>query len=272
MPAAQTTRSASQHGAARRVHAVGVDRGDALAGAHGDIEPGEKLGRGRRDVFRQRRQHARRRLDDRQADVAFRVQVFEPVARMRAGAVADFGRELDAGRSRADDHDLDRGRFAARRALVGANACRHQPAMEPLGIGGLVERDRALGNAGNAEIVVDAADAEHERVVGHGALRQHFRAVVVAHDAELQFAPRAVEPHDRALAEAEVMPVRHQEVIDTVHVGIDPPRRDFMQQRLPQVRRDVIDERDGRSSAATERVAQLGRERQPGGAAADDHD
>ena len=178
-------------------------------------------------------------------------QVLESVARVRAGAVTDFGRELDAGRARADDHDVDRGRFAARRALVGAHAGRDQPAMEPLGIGGRVERDRAFGHTRNAEIVVDAADAEHERVVRNGALGQHLRAVVVPHDAELQFVPRPVEPHHRALAEAEVMPVRHQEVVDAVHVGVDAPRRDFVQQRLPQVRRVVIDERDRRLPAAT---------------------
>ena len=198
------------------------------------------------------------------------MQVLEPVARVRAGAVADFGRELDAGRARADDHDLDRGRRAVRRALVGAHARRHQTAVEPLGIGGGVERDRALGHAGDAEIVVDAADAEHERVVGHGALGQHLGAVVVAHDAELQLAPRAVEPDHLSLAKPEVMPVRHQEVIDAVHVGIDAPGRDFVQQRLPQMRSVVIDERDRRLPAAAERIAELGRERQSGGAAADD--
>ena len=46
-----------------------LDVGHALAGAHGDVELAEQLGRGARDRSRQRRQHARRRLEQREADV-----------------------------------------------------------------------------------------------------------------------------------------------------------------------------------------------------------
>ena len=46
---------------------------------------------------------------------------------------------------------------------------------------------------------------------------------------------RAVEPQHRSLAEAEMVPIRHQKVIDAVDVRVDTPRRDFVQQRLPQM-------------------------------------
>ena len=129
-----------------------------------------------------------------------------------------------------------------------------------------------LGDAGHAEIVADAADAEDERVVRKHPGRKHLLAIVVDDRGEPHFAPRAIEPGEGAEAEAEVMPVRDQEVIEAVEVGVHAPRRDFMQQRFPQVRREAVDERHGGPSAAAQRVAQLGGERQPGGAAADDHD
>ena len=66
----------------------------------------------------------------------------------------------------------------------------------------------------------------------------------------------AVEAHHLALPKPEVVPVRHQEVVDVVHVGIDASRRDFVQQRFPQMRRVVIDERYRRLPAAPERVAE----------------
>ena len=84
-------------------------------------------------------------------------------------------------------------------ASVGADARRDQPAMEALGVRGRVERDRVLGDAGHPEIVADAADAEDERVVRHGARRKDFDAVVVVDGVELEQASRAVEPGDGTL-------------------------------------------------------------------------
>ena len=63
---------------------------------------------------------------ERQPDVALGLQELEPVARVRARAVPNLRRELDARGARADDHDLDGRRLAARRALVGAHACSEQ--------------------------------------------------------------------------------------------------------------------------------------------------
>jgi len=56
-----------------------------------------------------------------------------------------------------------------------------------------------------------------------------------------------------------------------VDVGVDPARRHFVQQRFPQVRSAVIDERYRRLLAAPKRVAEARRERQTRGTTADDH-
>ena len=40
------------------------------------------------------------------------------------------------------------------------------------------------------------------------------------------------------------MPIRQRKIIDPVHIGVHPPGGDFVQQRLPQVRGETIDERD----------------------------
>ena len=69
-----------------------------------------------------------------------------------------------------------------------------------------------------------------------------------------------------------MMPVRHQHVIDVVNVGVHASGGDFVQQRLPQVRRQSIDERHRRAPLAPERVAEPRRERKTRRAAADDDD
>jgi hypothetical protein len=55
-------------------------------------------------------------------------------------------------------------------------------------------------------------------------------------------------------------------------VGVHTTCRDFVQERLPQVRLEAVDECHGRAPAATQRVAELCCERQAGGTTADNHD
>jgi len=107
--------------------------------------------------------------------------------------------------------------------------------VETLGVGRGVERDRAFGNPGRPVIIADAAHAKHQRVVGHVPLREDLGAVLVDDAAQLQFVPCAVEPVHHALAKTEVVPVRHQHVIDVVDVGVHAPRSNFVQQRLPKM-------------------------------------
>ena len=254
------------------MHAVGVHFGDARAGPHVDVELLQQFRGGGRDVLGQRRQDARRRFEQRDADVLRGIEVVEAVPRVRPRRLPDFGGQLDARRAGADDHDVHlRGR-AGRRATVGAHAHGKQPPVETLGVVERVERNRMLRGARHAEVVADAADAHDERVVRQRAARQHLLAVRTEHRVERQLAPRAVEAADRALPEPEVMPVRDREIVEVVRVGVHAAGRDLVQQRLPDVRRVAVDQRHLHAPVAAVAVAQLGRERQTARASADDDD
>ena len=102
-----------------------VDWPDRCNSAHGRV--GDPLG--------QRRQDARRRLDDRDPDVALRIDVLEAVGGVRFRRLPDLRGELDAGRARADDHDVDMAGLAGRLGRVGAHARGEQLAMEALRLG-----------------------------------------------------------------------------------------------------------------------------------------
>ena len=249
--------------ARRRVDAAVIHCDNSLVRENRNGKRAEETGGRLGDLFGQQREDARRGFEKGQPHVARGIEVIETIARERVRAVADLGGELDAGRTGADDHDVDGRRFAARRAPLRAHARRDEAPVEALGVDGSVERDRMLGNAGHAEIVADAADAKHERVVGQHACRQNLLAVVVEDRREVELVPRTIETIHRAEPKPEMVPVRHEEVIDVVQVGVHPSGGDLVQQRLPQVRREAVDERDGRASAPAQRVAELGRERKP---------
>ena len=57
------------------------------------------------------------------------------------------------------------------------------------------------------------------------------------------------------------MPVRERQIVDVVHVDVHAPRRDLVQQRLPNMRLEMIDERDFGTTLAAQLVAESARER-----------
>ena len=128
-----------------------------------------------------------------------------------------------------------------------------------------------LGNARDAEIVADAADAQDERVVRQRSGWQHFVPVLELHRRQMQLATRAIETDDVTLAEAEAMPMRECQIIDAVHVDVHSSRGNFVQQRLPHVRLEMVDERDLGHAFPPELVAEHAGERQSARAAPDDH-
>ena len=138
---------------------------------HGDVEPLQQLLSGRRELLGQRRQDARRRLEQCQMDVTHGIEVLEAITGMCAGRLPDLGREFDARGTGADDDDVDMGRGARRRPRIGAHAGRQQSTMEALGVEPHVKRDCMLGHSRHAEVVADAADADHQRVVAQRAAR-----------------------------------------------------------------------------------------------------
>ena len=82
----------------------------------------------------------------------------------------------------------------------------------------------------------------------------------------------SIETGNRALTETKMMPMRERQVVDIVHIDVHSSRGDFVQQRLPNVRGELIDKRDFRPVFPPELVAQRARKRQPAGTAADDDD
>ena len=258
--------------AGHRADALCVDSRHALRCAHIDIEPGQQLGRRCRQPLVELRQDARRRFKQRQPDVARGIEMIEAVARVRAGGLADLGREFDPGRAGSDDDDVHLRRLARGGARVGAHAGRDQSPVEPFGIFRHVERHRVLLHSRHAEVVADAADADHERVVFERAPRQDLLAVGRMHGVERDPAMRAIETGERPLHEAEAMPVRERRIVEIVCVGVHAAGRDFVQQRLPDVGCVAVDQGHTDRSLAAVPFAEPRGERQAAGAAADDHD
>src|SRR5260221_11242066 len=69
-----------------------------------------------------------------------------------------------------------------------------------------------------------------------------------------------------------MMPVGDGEIVEVVGVRIHAPCRDLVQQRLPQVRCVLVDQRDVRALAATQALAQAGGQRQSAGTAPDNYE
>ena len=207
----------------------------------------EKLGRSLGDPFAQLRQNARRRLEQRQVDIARGVELVQTVDGVGARRLAYFRRQLDARCARTDDDDVDMRRAALGRFAVGAHCRGEQPAMEALGVQRRVQRDRVRGDAGDAEIVGRAADAEDQRVVRHDALaagsagRRRRRPPCSLSSRRARFKPSTAPWRKRKL-----MPVRDGQVVDVVRRGIHAAGRDLVQQRLPHVGLGAVDQRDMR--------------------------
>ena len=254
------------------MHAAGIDRGDALTGMHRDVEPLQQLRRRRRELLGQRRQDAWRGLEQREADVAHRVEVLESIAGMRARGLPDLGGELDPGGTGADDDDVDLRRLTGRRTRVRTHTGRQQAPMEALGIDPHVERDRVLGYTGHAEVVADAADTDDERVVAQRAARQDFLALDRLHCIERYLAVRAIEPGQRSLREPESMPVRDRRVVEVVRVGVHAPGCNLMQQWLPYMGVISVHQRHAHRALASVAVTEPRRQRQAAGSTSDDHD
>ena len=89
---------------------------------------------------------------------------------------------------------------------------------------------------------------------------------------EVDLLARAIEPLHAPEPELEVMPARLEQIVQLVVVEVHAAGRDLVQQRLPQVRARLVDQRDQRLLALAELVAQARGELEPAGASADDDD
>ena len=172
----------------------------------------------------------------------------------------------------ADDGDMQLARADRPILTVGAQAGVDQPAIEPIGLVRRLERDGELGRARRSEIVGDAADRHHQRVVIERHRRGDLPSLVVHHRAEMKLLGVAVEPDDLAEPVGEMVPVCLGEVVQLVLGPAQATRGQRVQQRLPDMGPVALDERDLRQTFRAKLVAQLGDQLQPGGSAPGDDD
>ena len=165
---------------------------DLLAGVDLDTEVAQRaLGR-LLQALGQRRQHARRRLDQAHLDVAVGIEAAQAVADQLAGGVAQLGGELDPGRARAHDREAQPPPAPSRPALAAQKAAEHL-LVDALGLRRAVQKETVLPHARHAEIVEHAADRDHQRVVAEPPAGHQLRAARVGDRTEQDLAPRAIE-------------------------------------------------------------------------------
>ena len=143
-PAAQMTVRASMRSPPTDRHAGGIERGHGRAEPHLDAELFERCPRGLRERRIERREQARRRLDQDDARRA-RIDRAEILGERAVGQLGDRARHLDAGRAAADDDEVQQPRALGR---VG------------LGLGLLEGEQDAAADVGR---VVDGLQAGRER-------------------------------------------------------------------------------------------------------------
>ena len=129
-----------------------------------------------------------------------------------------------------------------------------------------------LCNSAASSTPVAPADRDHQRVVGDAAGGQDLDAFVVDDRRHEDVLRPALEPRQRPEHEGEMVPARLREVVELVRVHVHAAGGDLVQERLPQVRAAAVDEGDAGLRAVAVAVAQLRRELEPAGAAADHHD
>ena len=258
--------------AAAGVDALGGDLADLLAGVDLHIQRLE-LARGRDlQPLGQRRQHARRRLDQPDLDAPVGIEPAQAVAHQLAAGMAQLGGELDAGGAGADDRDLQPARARGAGLAVAAQELAEHALLDPLGLRQAVEIEAVLGDARHTKVVQHAADRDHQGVVAETLRRHDLGAAGIVDRLEQDFARAAIEAGHAAELEGEVMPARVHQIVEAVGSGLQRARGDLVQQRLPDVRQHAVHERDPRLAAPAEPIAELGREDQAAGTAADDDD
>ena len=97
-------------------------------------------------------------------------------------------------------------------------------------------------------------------------------AAIVMDRRKLDLPVRAVEPLHPSQPELKVVPARLKQIVQLVVVEVHAAGRDLVQQRLPQVRARLVDQRDQCLLAFAELVAQARGELEAAGASADDDD
>ena len=129
-----------------------------------------------------------------------------------------------------------------------------------------------LLDARSAEVARNAADGDDERVIAEAAIWRDFAFVLIVGRGQVNALVGAIDADHLAIAISESVPMPLCLKGQFVASGIHAAGGDFVQQRLPDVRTCMVDKGDLGSAFAPELVAELRREFEPAGAAADDDD
>jgi hypothetical protein len=122
-------------------------------------------------------------------------------------------------------------------------------------LSGSLKRDRALLDAGSAEIISETSDRDHQRVISKGAQRRNVLSVVIDKRGDEDFAPLPVESDHLAHAVPKPMPMRLREIVGRVQVEVHAAGGNLMQVRLPEMGARFLDERDRRAPSFSQLVA-----------------
>ena len=179
-----------------------------------------------------------------------------------------FGGQFGAGRAGADDRDVELAGAHRSVLRLRAQAGIDQAPVEALGLRRRLQRHRIFGNARRAEIVGDAADRDHQRVVTDRARRRDLAPLVVEGGGEMHLLSGAIEPDHLAEAIAEPVPMRLGEVVHFVFAGIEAPAATSCNSGFQRwVRAHSTRVTDARAAPA-QAIAEPGDELQPRRAAA----
>ena len=129
------------------------------------------------------------------------------------GGAVQLGGELDAGSTRADDGDVQLP-LAQRVGLsLGAQQIVEEALLQAVCLTVIVEIDAVLGHAGDAEVVGDAADRNHQGVVGKGPARHQLLPGGIGDRRQADFLACPIEAVHAPLDEAEVVRLGMAEIV-----------------------------------------------------------
>ena len=223
-------------------------------------------------AFRQPIQDTRRGLDQDDADIALRVDAIQPVRDHFANRAMHLGGQFGAGCAGTNDRHVELAGAHWAFLRLRAQAGIEQAPIEALRLRRCLQPHRIFGNTWGVEVVRDAADSDHQRVVADRARWRDLAPFVVDGGGEMHFLSVAIKADHLAEAIAEPVPMCLRQVVHFIRSGIDGPRSNRVQQRLPNVCPGTFHQRDGRPSASTQAIAETSDEFQPSCAATHHHD
>ncbi len=200
------------------------------------------------------------------------VDAVEIIGREVAHRFVQFGGQFDPGGAGADDGAMQLTRPQRLVLRVGAQAGVDHAPVESRGLVERIERDGMIGDARRAEIIGHAAHGDDQRIVAKHARRNDSPPVLVVARRDIDLLLGAVQSDHLADAIAIMAAARMGHQFERVGFAVHCAGGDFVQQRLPDVNTQPVEQRDRGLAAAAERRPKQRRQMQPRRAAADNED